>query len=140
VSVSMHSAGSGVFGYEEEKRRRGGPVWQHLKRIVKYNFPDCPINADCTHICVYPLSDDEGGSKRYCNTPLNLVWDTKRTSSSLNTSTVVGQIKKNHPHSDSARNQKGKLETRRTRLVECMHVSDSQTIQAISSKKSPRTF
>ena len=148
VSVSIHSAGSGVSGYEEDKdedeelehdddeqvvddinhtqfhkkvvrvhsprkRRRGGPVWQHLKRIDKYNLPDRPINTDCTHVCVYPLSDDEGGSKRYCNTPLTLVQGTKSVSSTWITSDAVGHFKKNHPHSDSARNQKGKLETRR---------------------------
>jgi hypothetical protein len=127
-----------VRTHSPSKRRRGAPVGQHLKRIDKYNLPDRPINADCTHICVYPLSDDEGGSKHSCNTSLKLVRGTKIASSAWNTSAAVGHFKKNHPHSDSVWNQKGKLETRRAHLVECMYVSVSQVIQALSPK-SPRT-
>ena len=53
-------------------RTRAAPVWQHLKRIAKFNMSDREIQEDHTHMCVYPLSDDESGSKRYCNTPLKL--------------------------------------------------------------------
>jgi hypothetical protein len=102
-----------VRAHSPNRRTRGALVWQHLKCITKYNLPDRTITADCTHICVYPLSDDEGGSKRYCNTPLKLFRDTKSESSSWSTSAAVGHFKKNHPHSASARKQKGKLETRR---------------------------
>ena len=42
-------------------RVRGAPVWQHLKRLTKYNVSDREIKEDCTYICVYPLSDDENG-------------------------------------------------------------------------------
>ena len=123
--------------HSPNRRRRGVPVWQHLKHITKYNLPDRPINADCTHICVYLFSDDDGGSKCYCNTTLKLFRGTKRTSSAWSTSAAVGHFKKNHPHSDSVRKQKGKLETRRQRVGECMHTSGSQVIQVVSSKKSP---
>ena len=44
-----------VLDYSPIRGSRGDPVCQHLKRIAKYNVPDRPINADCTHICVYPL-------------------------------------------------------------------------------------
>jgi hypothetical protein len=134
-----HLPKEAVHAHSPSKRRRGAPVGQHLKRIDKYNLSDRPINADCTHICVYPLSDDEGGSKCYCNTSLKVVRGTKSVSSAWSTSTVVGHFKKNHPHSDSTRKQKGKLETRRVRLGECMHTSDGQSIQGLSSKKIPRT-
>lgn len=39
-------------------RTRAAPVWQHLKRIAKFNMPDREIQEDRTHMCVYPLSDD----------------------------------------------------------------------------------
>ncbi len=78
-----------------------------------------------------------GGSKCYCNTSLKLFRVTKSVSSAWSTSAAVGHFKKNHPHSASVRKQKGKLETRRAQLGECMHVSGSQAIQVLSSKKSP---
>ena len=44
-------------------RTRGAPVWQHLKCLTKFNVSDREIKTDYTHICVYPLSDDESGSR-----------------------------------------------------------------------------
>ena len=76
------------------RRVQKAPVWKHLKRIAKYNVSDREIHADCTHICVYQLSDDEGSSKCYCNRPLKLFRDTKRPSSVWITSVVLGHFKK----------------------------------------------
>ena len=61
-----------VHGDSPSARVRGDPVWQDLNRFTKYNVPDREIKTDCTHICVYPLSDDESVSRRYCNTSLKL--------------------------------------------------------------------
>ena len=85
-------------------------VWKHMQRITQYNVPDREIKADCTHICVCPLSDDEEGSKSYCNTPLKLLRCTKSVSSEWITSVTVAHFKKQHPHSNVAHKQKGKLE------------------------------
>ncbi len=126
-----------VHAPSPNRRVQKSPVWKHIQRIVKYNVSDREIQADCSHICVCPLSDEEEGSKCYCNTPLKLFRDTKSVSSVWNTSTVVVHFKKQHPRSNVARNQKGKLETRQARLGECMHASDSQSIQGHSSQKSP---
>ncbi len=52
-------------------------------------------------------------------------------------STTVSHFKKQYPRSNVVHKQKGKLETRQAHLGECMHTSDSQTIQGHSSQKSP---
>ena len=108
-----------------------------MQRIANYNVHDRQVKADCTHICVCPLSDDEEGSKRYCNTPLKLFRCTKSTSSAWSTSAAVAHFKKQDPHSNAARKQKGKLETRQAWLGECMHASGSHAIQGHSSQKGP---
>ncbi len=51
------------------RRVQKAPVWKYLKCITKDYVLDREIQTDCTHICVHQLSDDEGGSKRYCNSP-----------------------------------------------------------------------
>ncbi len=71
-------------------------------------------------ICVCPLSDEEG-FQSYCNTPLKLFRCTKSESSAWSTSTAVAHFKKHHPRSNVSYKQKGKLETRQGRLVECIH-------------------
>ena len=49
------------------------PVWTHVKRIGKHDLPGCGMDTECTHICIYPISDDEAdGSKRFCNIPMKL--------------------------------------------------------------------
>ncbi len=58
------------------RRVQNAPVWKHMHRIVKYK-------TDYTHICVCPLTDDEEGSKRYCNTSLKLFRGTKSENSKL---------------------------------------------------------
>ncbi len=81
------------------RRVQNVPVWNHIQCITKYNVSDREIKEDCTHICVCLLSDDEEGSKRYCNTTLKLLRDTKNPSSAWNTSTVLVHFKKQHPRS-----------------------------------------
>jgi hypothetical protein len=43
-----------------------------VRRIANHNFPDHAMKTDCTHVCIYRLTDAEGGEKRYCNKPLKL--------------------------------------------------------------------
>ena len=62
------------------RRVQNVPVRKHMQRITKCNVSDREIKEDCTHICVCPLSDDEEGSKRYCNTSLKLFRGTKSVS------------------------------------------------------------
>ena len=113
--------------FSPSRRVQKAPVWKYLKRIVKHNVFDREMKTDCTHICVHQLSDDEGGSKRYCNRVLKIFRDTKRPSSGWRTSTALEHFKKEHPHSDSVRKHKAKLEIRQVRLGESMHVSDSSS-------------
>jgi hypothetical protein len=47
-------------------------VWTHLRRINKYDVPGHEMNADCTHVCVCPLTDGEEGVQRFFNQPLKL--------------------------------------------------------------------
>jgi hypothetical protein len=81
-------------------------VWTHLRRIDKH-VPDHEINEDCSHVCVYPLSDDEDGVIRYYNTVLKLFRTTKTSDDSWNTTSVVTHSKKIHEDSVWSHNHKG---------------------------------
>ena len=116
-------------------RTRAAPVWQHLKRIAKFNMPDREIQEDRTHMCVYPLSDDESGSKRYCNTPLKL-FKGKSGSCTWSTTAAVLHFNKKHPQSDSARKCKTKLELREGRMGEAMHLAGSASSNVGPARKS----
>jgi len=59
------------------KRAHKSLVWTHLRRIDRHDVTGHGMMSDCTHVCVYPLSDDEDGVKRYCNTRLKLFRTTK---------------------------------------------------------------
>ncbi len=52
-------------------------IWKHVRRICRHDVPDHAMKADCTHVCVYRLSDGEGGATRYCNKPLKLFRSTR---------------------------------------------------------------
>ena len=41
------------------------------------DLPDHAMKTDCTHVCIYRLTDTEGGEKRYCNKPLKLFRSTQ---------------------------------------------------------------
>ena len=41
------------------------PVWTHVKRIGKHDLPRHGMDTECTHICTFPISDDEDGSKPF---------------------------------------------------------------------------
>jgi hypothetical protein len=101
--IHTHLPKEMVRAHSPSRRTRGALVCQHLKRITKYNLPDRAITADCTHICVYPFSDDEGGSKCYCNTPLKLFRVTKSVSSVWNTSAVAEAERKTRNSSSTTR-------------------------------------
>jgi len=44
----------------------------HLRRIGRHDVPGHEMKSDCTHVCVYPPSDDDDGVKCYCPGDQNL--------------------------------------------------------------------
>ena len=95
------------------------------------------MNAECTHVCVCPLSDGEEGVKRYCNQPLKLFRASKALGAGWSTSASVAHSKKKHADSDVAHKQKARTEKSQLRLGECMQASGTAGIQSSSSKHSP---
>jgi len=118
------------------RRSQRAEIWKHVRRIADHDLPDHVMKTDCTHVCVYRLSDAEGGEKRYCNKPLKLFRSTKGKKAPWSTSAALAHFKKKHEDSSSARKQKAGLVKRQSRLGEGMHASGSVGIQSISSKKS----
>lgn len=55
-----------VHAHTPSSRERISTLWKYLSRINKHDFPEHVMKEDCTHVCVYPLSEGEGGLKRYC--------------------------------------------------------------------------
>jgi hypothetical protein len=52
-------------------------IWKNVRRIANHDVPDRGLNAECTHVCVYPLEDGGDCEKRFCNTPLKLFRSSK---------------------------------------------------------------
>jgi hypothetical protein len=36
-------------------------IWKHVIRIVKHDVTDRTMKTECTHVCVYRISADDGG-------------------------------------------------------------------------------
>ena len=114
-----------VHGNSPGRRSKTSDIWKHVRRIANHDLPDHAMKTDCTHVCIYRLTDADGGEKRYCNKPLKLFRSTKGKESSWSTSAALAHFKKNHEDSSSARQQKAGLVKRQTRLGELMHASGS---------------
>ncbi len=97
VVVRAHSPG---------KRAHRSLVCHHVRHITKHDVSDHAIHGDCTHVCVYPLSDGEGGVKFYSNMSLKVFRATKKVS----------------------------LQVRQLHLGEYMQTSGIQGVQSFSSK------
>ncbi len=41
-------------------------IWNHLIRIPKHDVPDRAMKTECTHVCVYRISADDGGGYPRC--------------------------------------------------------------------------
>ena len=61
-----------VRGNSPGRRPQREDIWKHVSRIVNHDFSDHAMKTDCTHVCIYRLTDAEGGEKGYCNKPLKL--------------------------------------------------------------------
>jgi hypothetical protein len=125
VVIRTHSPG---------RRAHISVAWTHLRRIHKHDVSGHEMNADCTHVCVCPLSDGEEGVKHFFNQPLKLFRTSKTAGSSWSTSASVAHSKKKHADSDVVRKQKARVEKSQLRLGECMQTSDTPVIQFSSSK------
>ena len=89
-----------VQGHKPTVRGLNAPVWTDVKGFGNHDFPGCGMDGECTHICIYPISDEEAdGSQRFCNTPMKLFRNGKNKSGSWNTSVVTKHFK--HPVSTS---------------------------------------
>ncbi len=71
VVVRAHSPG---------KRAHRSLDCHHVRHIAKHDVSDHAIHGDWTHVCVYPLSDGEGGVKLCCNMSLKVFRTTKKVS------------------------------------------------------------
>ena len=69
-------------------------------RINKYDVPGHEMNADCTHVCVCPLTDGEEGVQRFFNQPLKLFRTSKASGAGWSTTASVAHSKKKHADSD----------------------------------------
>jgi hypothetical protein len=106
VSVSMLPAASVVSDEEEEKeedeesghvddeeeRPQRVDIRKNVRRIAKHDVSDRGMKAECTHVCVYCLSDGEEGDKRHCNTPLKLFRSSKGKEATWSTSDALGHL------------------------------------------------
>jgi hypothetical protein len=61
-----------IHAHSPGRRAHTSAVWTHLRRIHKHDVPGHEMNVDCTHVCVFPLTDGEEGVKRFCNQSLKL--------------------------------------------------------------------
>jgi hypothetical protein len=100
TSVVIHTHSPG-------RRAHTSDVWTHLRRIHKHDVPGHEMNADCTHVCVFPLADGEDGVKRFCNQPLKLFRSSKATGATWSTSDSVAHSKKKHADSAYRAYEKG---------------------------------
>jgi hypothetical protein len=91
-----------VHTHSPRRRSHRSPLWSHVRSITNHDVSEHGLKVDCTHVCVYPLSDGEGGIKRYYNKPLKLFLSKKGKETSWNTSTELGRFQKNHEDSGSA--------------------------------------
>ena len=53
-----------VRAHTPSRRERRSTLWKYLRRIDRYDLPGHGMKEDCTHVCVYPLSEGETGVKR----------------------------------------------------------------------------
>jgi hypothetical protein len=86
-----------IRAHSPGRRAHTSEAWTYLRRIHKHDVPGHEMHADCTHVCVCPLSDGEesvelthGGSRKKCRRP-----DSRQTmilgvSSGVNTAETCG--------------------------------------------------
>jgi hypothetical protein len=110
TAIRAHSPG---------RRAHTSAAWTHLRRRAS-DVPGHEMNADCTHVCVFPLADGEEGVKRFCNQPLKLFRASKALGAGWSTSASVAHSKKKHAGSDVVRKQKARTEKTQMRLGEYM--------------------
>lgn len=136
VDESNHAKlpSAAIRAHSPGRRAHTSAAWTHLRRIHKHDVPGHEMNADCTHVCVFPLADGEGGVKRFCNQPLKLFRASKALGAGWSTSASVAHSKKKHAGSDVARKQKARAEKIQLRLGECMQASGTADIQSSSSR------
>ena len=123
-----------IRAHSPGRRSHTSAAWTYLRRIDKHDVPGHEMHADCTHVCVCPLSDGEEEEKRFCNEPLKLFRASKAPGAPWSTSASVAHSKKKHADSKVARQQKGRVDKKQLRMSECMHASGSAGIQSSSSK------
>ena len=123
-----------IRAHSPARRPHKSDAWTYLRRIHKHDVPGHEMNADCTHVCVCPLSDCEEGVKRFCNEPLKLFQASKAPGAAWSTTVSVAHSQKKHVDSKVARQQKGRAEKRQLRMGDCMHASGSVGIESSSSK------
>ena len=75
-----------IHAHSPGRRAHTSAGWTHLKRIHKHDVSGHEINADCTHVCVCPLSDGKEGVKSFCNQSLKLFRERKAAGAAWNTS------------------------------------------------------
>ncbi len=63
-----------VHANSPTQRPQRADIWKNVRRIAKHDVPDRGMKAECTHVCVYRLSDGEEGDQRYCNTRRPTLW------------------------------------------------------------------
>jgi len=81
-----------IRAHSPGRRAHTSAAWTYLRRIDKHDVPGHEMHADCTHVCVCPLSDGEEEEKRFCNEPLKLSRQTMLlgVSSGVNTAETCG--------------------------------------------------
>jgi hypothetical protein len=78
-----------VRAHTPSTRERRSTLWKYLSRINKHDVTEHVMKEDCAHVCVYPLSEGEGGLRCYCNQPLKLFRCNKGKRASCNFSSAT---------------------------------------------------
>jgi hypothetical protein len=60
-----------------DRRSQRVEIWNHVRPIGDHDLTDHVMKTDYTYVCVYRLSDPDGGEKRYFNKSLKLFRSTK---------------------------------------------------------------
>jgi hypothetical protein len=81
-----------VHGNSPGRRSQRADIWKHVSRIANHDLPDHAMKTDCTHVCIYRLTDAEGGEKGYFNKPLKLFRSTKVKEASWSTSAALAHF------------------------------------------------
>ena len=78
-----------IHAHSPARRAHTSDAWTYLRRIHKHDVPGHEMNADCTQVCVCPLSDGEEGVKRFWNEPLKLFRTSKAPGAGWSTTVSV---------------------------------------------------